>query len=165
MIQFIKIDTQAPCCKNTSYQWIEASVQLDSTNKSDVCYIIPVNEVDKTRKTGSECHLHKPYWLAPCYRVFSPPTIFPTSTQHLGSQLSFWILDPLKMLSTGCPVMSARNYHYLLCNDPEERSSQMHTDYMEVLSDQYHMLLSIGLLVTLNMAQSQKHLPDPYIEN
>jgi len=61
--------------QNTRYQWIQASVQLDSTNKSDVCYIIQVHEVDETWKTGSECHLYKPYWLAPCYCLFTSHTL------------------------------------------------------------------------------------------
>jgi len=32
---------------------------------------------------------------------------------------------PLKMGPTGYPEKSVRNYHYSLCNNPEERSSQL----------------------------------------
>jgi len=40
-------------------------------------------------------------------------------------ELPAFYLDslPLKMGPIGCPEKSVRNYHYSLCNDPEERSS------------------------------------------
>jgi hypothetical protein len=37
----------------------------------------------------------------------------------------FWISLPLKMGPTGCPAMSARNYHSTLCNILEEGRPNM----------------------------------------
>jgi hypothetical protein len=37
-------------------------------------------------------------------------------------QTKAWIFCPLKMGPTGCPETSVRNYHYTLCNNPEERN-------------------------------------------
>jgi hypothetical protein len=39
--------------------------------------------------------------------------------------IKYKILDylPLKMRPKGCPETSVINYHYYLCNSPEERSS------------------------------------------
>jgi hypothetical protein len=98
---------------------------MDSANKSDACYIIQVHVVDETCWTGSECHLHKPYWLAPCYWVFPPSSLHKPSTWV--PSWFFGLLTPEDGL-TGCPIMSLRNYHYSLCNDQEQHSSQMHTD-------------------------------------
>jgi len=74
----------------------------------------------------------------------SPSLLPPTSTLLAGTTLLMLItaqalpsinpvlrfpaffLDswPLKMRPIGCPETSERNYHYLLRNNPEERSSQ-----------------------------------------
>jgi hypothetical protein len=40
----------------------------------------------------------------------------------------FFYSWPLKMGPTDCPETSVRNYHYSLCNDPEERSSHLLSD-------------------------------------
>jgi hypothetical protein len=42
---------------------------------------------------------------------------------------------------------------------------QMHTHYMEVLSDQYCMSVSIGLLIAQNVVHTSAHLLEPYTEN
>jgi len=40
-------------------------------------------------------------------------------------------VDHRKMGPTGCPKTLVRNYHYLLCNNPEERSSHPWQDYKQ----------------------------------
>jgi len=40
-----------------------------------------------------------------------------------GSGNSFPDFRPFKMEPIGCPETSVKNYHYSLCNEPEERSS------------------------------------------
>jgi hypothetical protein len=45
----------------------------------------------------------------------------------------------LKMGSIGCPETSVRNYHYLLCNDPEEHVSHLLRDR----SLKSHVILNI----------------------
>jgi hypothetical protein len=42
-----------------------------------------------------------------------------------GSFGQFWIPEPWWWYPIGLPATSVRNYHYSLCNDPEERSSQL----------------------------------------
>jgi hypothetical protein len=37
------------------------------------------------------------------------------------------------MGSIGCPQMSLRNYHYLLSNNPEQRSSRLQRVNLEVI--------------------------------
>jgi len=44
------------------------------------------------------------------------------SYRRLG-KLIFWILDPRIWDPIGCPETSVRYYHYLLRDNPEERSS------------------------------------------
>jgi hypothetical protein len=43
----------------------------------------------------------------------------------LGLQVFFWIFEPWGRGTIGCPETSARNCHYSLRNNPEERSSHI----------------------------------------
>ena len=47
---------------------------------------------------------------------------FTAHTLYWGYGLSFGVLNSMDG-TDGCPETSVRNYHYSLCNNPEERSS------------------------------------------
>ena len=68
--------------------------------------------------------LPQPYWLTQCYWDFSLPTysLYKLQIGAIGFLLDSWTL---RMGPIGCTEMSVRNYHYLLCNNPEEGSSQV----------------------------------------
>ena len=54
----------------------------------------------------------------------------------------------LKMEPIGCPEMWVRNYHYLLRNNPEERSSHSKLDftlYYLIKSCKYFQMIVMGL--------------------
>jgi hypothetical protein len=49
---------------------------------------------------------------------------FLEASQEIQEGLSFWISWPLEMVPIGYPEISVRNYHYTLCNIPEQRRSE-----------------------------------------
>jgi len=64
----------------------------------------------------------------PCYDAASSGNFVPTFQDNLSVQSSRVKnpkIEPLKMGPIGYPETSLRNYHYSLCNSPEERSSHL----------------------------------------
>jgi len=55
-------------------------------------------------------------------------TMFQDNLSVPSSRVDLQGFDPLKMGLIGCPETSVRNYHYSLCNNPEERSSHILCD-------------------------------------
>ena len=85
----------------------------------------------KSQSVSYSCtdyHLQQPYWLTPLCWDFSLPTLFPIHTlpyinSILGLQAFFLDSCTPRMGLIGCPETLVGNYHYLLCNNPEEYSS------------------------------------------
>ena len=65
----------------------------------------------------------KVHWLPHYWEPITSPTL-PYIDFVLGQLAIFLDSWPLRMGPIGCPETSVRNYQYLLCNNPEERSSQ-----------------------------------------
>jgi hypothetical protein len=64
------------------------------------------------------------FWAFTQQVVLIPYWRFETTyrSNFQGSGIDSW---PLKMEPIGCPETSVANYHYLLCNNPEERISHL----------------------------------------
>jgi hypothetical protein len=75
--------------------------------------------------------LHQPYWLAPRYWELIPAYTLPYINSLLGQPA--FLLDSwhLKMRLIGRTETSVINCHYLLRNNPEERSSHPPKEFRE----------------------------------
>jgi hypothetical protein len=100
-----------------------------------LCLAITLVRISSTMEhlspSCTDCHtslhpdsLHQPYWLTEYYWDFSLPTysLYKLQIGATGFLLDSWTL---RMGPIGCTETSVRNYHYLLCNNSEERSSQV----------------------------------------
>ena len=61
----------------------------------------------------------------PSSEVKNPRRLAVISYRRFGTTYRSHLQGPLKMGPISCPETSVRNYHYLLRNSPEERSSQI----------------------------------------
>jgi len=57
---------------------------------------------------------------------------------------------PLKKEPTGCPETCGRNYHYTLCNDPEERSSQCYFCFSQLQNSYLRIKYTLFMCVLLS---------------
>ena len=77
--------------------------------------------------------LHQPFWLTACYWELVNVHTLPHINWILGLRAFFLDSWPLKMGLLVCPETSVRNYHYSLCNSPEEWSSEMLINFIAYL--------------------------------
>jgi len=83
--------------------------------------------IDNIRIDAENCALLGRYAASSCNSLptFRHNPSVPSS-RMINPRIPFFLNTlPLKLGPIGCPETSVRNYHYLLCNSPEERSSHL----------------------------------------
>ena len=85
------------------------------------------------------CHIDVTYWVSTCvgscctitftYRKCSTIAVDKVLYRSRKNKM---IIDPWRGRLIDCPNTSVRNYSYLLCNNPEERSSQYYFSHKNV---------------------------------